>query len=217
MSPSPPLPAPPHPRPRHRPSLDRVCFRRDTHGHLCKPPLRLRADACPRPARPPRIPPFRRRSSRKYRTSQSPHLRSRKLWKDHHRKDPDKLRRPCRPKLVPAPRQPRPCPGLSPCHPPPHIPLTSPQGAWSIPGTISAAVVRSPIGTASPANPLGSAATSAPTALASNALIPLTYWYGNPDTKSNPQLLDRLIRNLGINVVERHDADPQGIHLPFLP
>ncbi|KAF8447839.1 hypothetical protein L210DRAFT_3715673 [Boletus edulis BED1] len=83
------------------------------------------------------------------------------------------------------------------------------QGAWTIPGTISAAVVRSPIGTASPANPLGSAATSAPTALASNALIPLTYWYGNPDTKSNPQLLDRLVRNLGVHVIERHDMDPQ--------
>ncbi|KAH0830677.1 hypothetical protein J3R83DRAFT_2132 [Lanmaoa asiatica] len=83
------------------------------------------------------------------------------------------------------------------------------QGAWSIPGTISAAVVRSPIGTASPANPLGSAATSAPTALPSNALVPLTYWYGHPDTKSNPQLFDRLIRNLGINLVERHDVGPQ--------
>jgi polyribonucleotide 5'-hydroxyl-kinase len=37
----------------------------------------------------------------------------------------------------------------------------------------------------------------------------LTYWYGHPDTKSNPQLLDRLIRNLGVNVLERHDVDPQ--------
>lgn len=93
-----------------------------------------------------------------------------------------------------------------------------PQAAWSIPGTISAAVVRSPIGTASSANPLGSAATSAPTALASNALIPLTYWYGHPDTKSNPQLLDRLIRNLGVNVLERQDLDPQGTYsLPCLP
>ncbi|KAI9571432.1 hypothetical protein HD554DRAFT_2016926 [Boletus coccyginus] len=89
------------------------------------------------------------------------------------------------------------------------VSLDPAQGAWSIPGTISATVVRSPIGTASPANPLGSAATSAPTALASNALIPLTYWYGHPDTKRNPQLLDRLIRNLGVNVLERHDADPQ--------
>ena len=92
--------------------------------------------------------------------------------------------------------------------------LTPPQGAWSVPGTISAAAVRSPIGTASPANPLGSAATSAPTALPSNALIPLTYWYGHPDTKSNPQLLDRLIRNLGVNVVDRYGIDPQGTLFP---
>ncbi|KAF9246410.1 Pre-mRNA cleavage complex II protein Clp1-domain-containing protein [Melanogaster broomeanus] len=83
------------------------------------------------------------------------------------------------------------------------------EGAWTVPGTISAAAVRSPIATASPANPLGSAATSAATALASNALIPLTYWYGHADTKRNPQLLDRLIRNLGMNVVERQDNDPE--------
>ncbi|KAG8217621.1 hypothetical protein J3R82DRAFT_5774 [Butyriboletus roseoflavus] len=91
---------------------------------------------------------------------------------------------------------------------PPFIPLsrmrlTSPQGAWSIPGTISAAVVRSPIGTASPANPLGSAATSAPTAPRFQCTHPVD--------------LLRLIRNLGINVVERHDVDHQGVHLPFLP
>ncbi|KAF9227794.1 hypothetical protein BS17DRAFT_774335 [Gyrodon lividus] len=83
------------------------------------------------------------------------------------------------------------------------------EGAWTVPGTISAAAVRSPIATASPANPLGSAATSAPTAFASNALIPLTYWYGHVETKRNPHLLDRLIRNLGINVVERYDNDPE--------
>ncbi|KIJ69109.1 hypothetical protein HYDPIDRAFT_172583 [Hydnomerulius pinastri MD-312] len=83
------------------------------------------------------------------------------------------------------------------------------EGAWTVPGTISAAAVRSPIATASPANPLGSAASSAPTALASNALIPFTYWYGHAETKRNPQLLDRLIRNLGVNVVERYDNDPE--------
>ncbi|KIJ10513.1 hypothetical protein PAXINDRAFT_177469 [Paxillus involutus ATCC 200175] len=83
------------------------------------------------------------------------------------------------------------------------------QGAWTVPGTISAAAIRSPIATASPANQLGSAATSAPTALASNALIPLTYWYGHAETKRNPQLLDRLIRDLGMNIVERYDSDPE--------
>ncbi|KAH7889600.1 Pre-mRNA cleavage complex II protein Clp1-domain-containing protein [Phlebopus sp. FC_14] len=83
------------------------------------------------------------------------------------------------------------------------------EGAWSIPGTVSAAAVRGPIATASPANPLGCAATSAPTVLASNALIPLIYWYGQADTKRNPRLLDRLIRNLGINIAERYDNDPE--------
>ncbi|KAG1754357.1 Pre-mRNA cleavage complex II protein Clp1-domain-containing protein [Suillus lakei] len=60
-----------------------------------------------------------------------------------------------------------------------------------------------------PANPLGSAATSAPTALSSNALIPLSYWYGHAETKRNPVLLDRLIRNLGENIRERDDDDPE--------
>jgi polyribonucleotide 5'-hydroxyl-kinase len=76
--------------------------------------------------------------------------------------------------------------------------------------------MRSPIATASPANPLGSAATSAPTALSSNALIPLSYWYGHPETKRNPVLLDRLIRNLGENIRERDDDDPEGAENQFM-
>jgi polyribonucleotide 5'-hydroxyl-kinase len=46
--------------------------------------------------------------------------------------------------------------------------------------------------------------------LSSNALLPLVYWYGHPEIKRNPLLMDRLIRNLGENVVERHDRDPEG-------
>ncbi|KIM79603.1 hypothetical protein PILCRDRAFT_73915 [Piloderma croceum F 1598] len=84
------------------------------------------------------------------------------------------------------------------------------EGGWSCPGAISAAPVHSPLPTCSPANPLGSAATSAPTALSSNALLPLVYWYGHTETKRNPLLLDRLIRNLGDNVREKYDADPEG-------
>lgn len=83
------------------------------------------------------------------------------------------------------------------------------EGAWIIPGTVSAAVVTSPIATSSPVNPLGSAATTAPTVLASNALTPLVYWYGHSEIKKNPLLLDRLIRNLGENVMERHCNDPE--------
>lgn len=83
------------------------------------------------------------------------------------------------------------------------------EGAWIVPGTVSAVVVTSPIATASPVNPLGSAATTGPTVLASNALSPLTYWYGHSEIKKNPLLLDRLIRNLGENVTERHCNDPE--------
>ncbi|KAI0273413.1 Pre-mRNA cleavage complex II protein Clp1-domain-containing protein [Gloeopeniophorella convolvens] len=84
------------------------------------------------------------------------------------------------------------------------------EGGWTIPGTVSAVPITSPLGTASPASPLGSAATSAPTITSSNALLPLVYWYGHPEIKRNPLLLDRLIRNLGENVTERHDLDPEG-------
>ena len=69
--------------------------------------------------------------------------------------------------------------------------------------------VTAPFGTASPASPLGSAATSAPTILSSNALLPLVYWYGHPEIKRNPLLIDRLIRNLGENVMERLDDDAE--------
>jgi polyribonucleotide 5'-hydroxyl-kinase len=84
------------------------------------------------------------------------------------------------------------------------------EGGWTIPGTISAVPVTAPLGTFSPASTLGSAATSAPTILSSNALLPLVYWYGHPEIKRNPLLLDRLIRNLGENVIERHDLDSEG-------
>ncbi|KII89197.1 hypothetical protein PLICRDRAFT_687666 [Plicaturopsis crispa FD-325 SS-3] len=84
------------------------------------------------------------------------------------------------------------------------------EGGWAAPGAISAAPVHSPLPTCSPANPLGSAATSAPTALSSNALLPLVYWYGHSDTKRNPLLLDRLIRNLGDNVNDKYDLDSEG-------
>ncbi|KIM55025.1 hypothetical protein SCLCIDRAFT_1221427 [Scleroderma citrinum Foug A] len=83
------------------------------------------------------------------------------------------------------------------------------EGAWTVPGTISATAVSSPIATASPVNPLGSSATSALTVLASNALTPLVYWYGYSDTRRNPLLLDRLIRNLGEGIFEKHDNDPE--------
>jgi len=48
-------------------------------------------------------------------------------------------------------------------------------------------------------------------ALASNALLPLAYWYGHAETKKNPLLMDRLIRDLGDNIHDRFELDPQGI------
>ncbi|KAG6832055.1 Cleavage polyadenylation factor subunit clp1 [Tricholoma furcatifolium] len=83
------------------------------------------------------------------------------------------------------------------------------EGGWAAPGAISAAPVSSPIPTCSPANPLGSAASSAPTALPANALLPLVYWYGHGDTRRNPLLMERLIYNLGKNVEDKFEYDPE--------
>ncbi|KDR73633.1 hypothetical protein GALMADRAFT_251398 [Galerina marginata CBS 339.88] len=84
------------------------------------------------------------------------------------------------------------------------------EGGWAAPGAISVAPVYGPIPTASPVNPLGTAATTAPVSLSSNALLPLVYWYGYPETKRNPLLMNRLIRNLGENVYDRFELDPEG-------
>lgn len=51
--------------------------------------------------------------------------------------------------------------------------------------------------------------------MSSNALVPLVYWYGHPETKKNPLLMDRLIRNLGENINDRWEQDPEG-HFYFI-
>ncbi|EJD05703.1 Clp1-domain-containing protein [Fomitiporia mediterranea MF3/22] len=84
------------------------------------------------------------------------------------------------------------------------------EGGWTVPGTISACPISTPIPTQTPANPLGSTATSAPAALSSSALLPLVYWYGHAEARANPLLMDRLIRNLGENVTSRQDNGPTG-------
>lgn len=89
------------------------------------------------------------------------------------------------------------------------------QGGWTAPGAISVAPIFGPIPTASPANPLGTAATTAPLSLSSNALLPLAYWYGHPETKKNPLLMDRLIRNLGENINDRFELDSEGMFILF--
>ncbi|KAI0780453.1 Pre-mRNA cleavage complex II protein Clp1-domain-containing protein [Trametes elegans] len=84
------------------------------------------------------------------------------------------------------------------------------EGGWAVPGAISAASISAPLQTATPASPLGVVATSAPHHVASNALLPLSYWYGHAEMKRNPLLLDRLIRNLGMNVWDRWENDVTG-------
>ncbi|KAJ7157002.1 Pre-mRNA cleavage complex II protein Clp1-domain-containing protein [Mycena crocata] len=84
------------------------------------------------------------------------------------------------------------------------------EGGWSAPGALSVAPVHSPLPTCSPGSPLGAAATSAPTALSSNALLPLAYWYGHAESKRNPLLMERIIRNIGENINDKYQVDVQG-------
>jgi len=88
------------------------------------------------------------------------------------------------------------------------------QGGFTIPGTISACAIDTPIPTATPANPLGIAATSAPTALSSSQLMPVVHWFGYVDLRKNPPLLDRLIRVLGEEVGERFGVDDLCMFVP---
>ncbi|GJE96936.1 Pre-mRNA cleavage complex II protein Clp1-domain-containing protein [Phanerochaete sordida] len=83
------------------------------------------------------------------------------------------------------------------------------EGGCMIAGTISATPVSAPLQTSTPAHTLGNSVTSAPAHMMSNALVPLAYWYGHTETRRNPLLLDRLIRNLGENVWDRLAEDPQ--------
>ncbi|PSS31060.1 hypothetical protein PHLCEN_2v2392 [Hermanssonia centrifuga] len=84
------------------------------------------------------------------------------------------------------------------------------EGGPMLPGTVSASPISAPLQTSTPAHTLGSSSTSAPTHVSSNSLLPLVYWYGHEGTKRNGLLLDRLIRNLGENVWDRLEDDPQG-------
>jgi polyribonucleotide 5'-hydroxyl-kinase len=46
--------------------------------------------------------------------------------------------------------------------------------------------------------------------LSSNALLPLVYWYGHPEMKRNPLLMDRLIRLLGETLTQRLEEASDG-------
>ncbi|KAK7693831.1 Cleavage polyadenylation factor subunit clp1 [Cerrena zonata] len=84
------------------------------------------------------------------------------------------------------------------------------EGGPMLPGTLSATPIPTPIQTSTPAHTLGSSATTAPTHMASNSLMPFGYWYGHAEIKRNPLLMDRLIRNLGVNIWDRWDVDMIG-------
>lgn len=84
------------------------------------------------------------------------------------------------------------------------------QGAWTVPGTVSAAPIAHPIGTYSSTNALGGTASSLPMHAQSSALLPLVYWYGHSTMQRNPMLLQRLIRNLGESISDRWDFDAEG-------
>ncbi|KAG8769964.1 Cleavage polyadenylation factor subunit clp1 [Serendipita sp. 397] len=88
-----------------------------------------------------------------------------------------------------------------------YVNLDPSDGGFTIPGTVSACVIDSPLPTSSPANPLGITATSAPTALSSSKLTPLVHWYGHTDVKKNAGLMEHLIRVLNEECQERLEID----------
>ncbi|KAG8811709.1 Cleavage polyadenylation factor subunit clp1 [Serendipita sp. 399] len=96
--------------------------------------------------------------------------------------------------------------GMAACSPL-YVNLDPSDGGFTIPGTLSACVIDSPLPTSSPANPLGITATSAPTALSSSKLTPLVHWYGHTDVRKNPQLIEHLIRVLNEECQERLEID----------
>ncbi|GJJ12565.1 hypothetical protein Clacol_006808 [Clathrus columnatus] len=87
------------------------------------------------------------------------------------------------------------------------------EGAWTIPGTISATPLNMPIPTSSPAYPLGSSATSAPTAITSFALLPIVYWFGHVEMRRNLKLMEKHLHLLAGKVNARFRNDPLGCRI----
>ncbi|KAF9506638.1 hypothetical protein BS47DRAFT_1378074 [Hydnum rufescens UP504] len=88
--------------------------------------------------------------------------------------------------------------------------LDTNDGGHTVPGTLSATSVSSPLLASSPASTLGSTATSAPTALSSSALMPLIYWFGFAQPKKSPILMERRMLELAEQVSQRQKLDPLG-------
>lgn len=85
------------------------------------------------------------------------------------------------------------------------------QGGFTVPGTLSATSVNSPILATSPASALGTTATTAPaTSVSSSTLLPLVYWFGFDEPKKSPALMERRVRELAEQVNQRLHTDDFG-------
>lgn len=80
------------------------------------------------------------------------------------------------------------------------------DGAWTVPGTLSASHLGAPIVTTTGANPYGSTITSAPGSLSSAALLPLVFWFGHLEPKQNLDYMRHLIHTLALKL-EQHSQD----------
>ncbi|KAH7107704.1 Pre-mRNA cleavage complex II protein Clp1-domain-containing protein [Auriculariales sp. MPI-PUGE-AT-0066] len=81
------------------------------------------------------------------------------------------------------------------------------EGGWSAPGALSACSITQPLHTSTPTCPFGTTASSAPTIMASSALVPLVYWFGHKEPRRNNKLMDHLIETLGAAVDARLQDD----------
>ncbi|KAF8323070.1 Clp1-domain-containing protein [Clavulina sp. PMI_390] len=84
--------------------------------------------------------------------------------------------------------------------------LDTNDGGFTVPGTVSAASIASPLLASSPSSSLGSTATTAPTASASS-LLPLVHWFGYDEARQSPNLLRRRVQDLAEQVEQRMQRD----------
>ncbi|EJU00802.1 hypothetical protein DACRYDRAFT_89724 [Dacryopinax primogenitus] len=83
------------------------------------------------------------------------------------------------------------------------------DGAWTVPGTLSASHFTSPVVVTSADNPFGTTATSAPGSLSFAGLLPLVFWFGHIDPKHNLDYMRRLISALGAKVDQHYQDYPE--------
>ncbi|KAF8320602.1 uncharacterized protein EI90DRAFT_2606309 [Cantharellus anzutake] len=88
--------------------------------------------------------------------------------------------------------------------------LDTSDGGFTVPGTLSAAPLDSPILSSSPSTTLGGTASTAPSAVSSSALMPITYWFGYPEPKKSPAVMEQRIKDLSARIRERQQLDQFG-------